>query len=380
MSDAIEVRPVASRRERRAFLRLPWELYCGDPNWVPPLLSSVARTLDPRRNPFYQHAESRLYLAWRGGRPVGRIVATVNRLHNERYRDGAGFWGFFEAEEDPAIARALLDRAGDDLRARGLTSMRGPFNPSINAECGMLIEGFDRPPSLLMPYNPPYYPEVIQHAGHTKHKDLLAYYLDQDMIAPGTEARDRMERLEALLRRRDPELVIRTIDMARFEDEVLALGELFNLAREHNWGFVPVTPAELRAMAREIRPILVPDCVILAEIGGRLAGCTMGLPDIGPLLRKANGRLLPFGWFHLLFGRKRLNAMRIFGAAVHPEFRNRGIIPLLFLQYLRHSKAHGFYWGELSWVAEDNVASLRTLEAAFKPRLYKRYRVYEKRL
>ncbi|HPD14235.1 MAG TPA: N-acetyltransferase [Planctomycetota bacterium] len=380
MSDAIEVRPVANRRERRAFLRLPWEIYCGDPNWVPPLLSSVDHMLDPRRNPFYEHAESRLYLAWRGGRPVGRIVATVNHLHNERYHDGAGFWGFFEAEEDPAVAQALLDRAAEDLRSRGLASMRGPFNPSINAECGVLIEGFDRPPSLLMPYNPPYYPDVIQRAGHTKHKDLLAYYLDQDMIAPGTEARERMERIEALVRRRNPELTIRTIDMTRFEDEVLALGELFNLARERNWGFVPVTPAEMRAMAREIRPILVPDCVILAEVAGRLAGCTMGLPDIGPLLKKANGRLLPFGWFHLLFGRRRLDSMRIFGAAVHPDFRNLGVIPLLFLQYLRHSKAHGFYWGELSWVAEDNVASMRTLEAAFKPRLYKRYRIYEKAL
>lgn len=380
MPDPIEVRQVITRRERRLFLRFPWAVYRGDRNWVPPLISSVGQTLDPRHNPFYDHAESRLYLAWRGGRPAGRIAAIVNRLHNEYRHDKAGFWGFFECEDDPAVARALLDAAADDLRAHGMAEMRGPFSPSINAECGVLVEGFGRPPSLLMPYNPPSYPELIEQAGHRKHQDLLAYYLDQDMIAPGTEARERLERIAALVRRRHPELVIRALDMARFEDEVLALSELFNAAREHNWGFVPITQAEMRQMARQVRPILVPDCAILAEVDGKLAGATMGLPDIGPLLQKANGRLFPFGWFHLLFGRKRLNSMRIFGAGVLPQYRHVGIIPILFLQYLRNSKAHGFYWGELSWVAEDNLASIRTLEAAFRPRVYKRYRVYSRDL
>jgi len=380
MPATIEVRPAESRRERRLFLRLPWRLYRGDPLWVPPLLSSVARTLDPRHNPFYEHAESRLYLAWRGGRPVGRIVATLNHLHNQRYGDRVGFWGFLETEQDPAITAALLDRAADDLRSHGMTEMRGPFNPSVNAECGLLVEGFDRPPSLMMPYNPPFYPEFVEQAGHRKHQDLLAYYLDHDMVAPGTEARERLERIERLVKRRHPELAVRTLDMRRFEAEVVALGELFNLAREHNWAFVPATPAEMRQMAREIKPIVLPECVVMAEIGGKLAGCTMGLPDVGPLLKKANGRLLPFGWLHLLLGRRRLDAMRIFGAAVHPDFRNLGIIPVLFLQYLRNTKRLGFRWGELSWVAESNLASMRTLEAAFKPRLYKRYRVYEKPL
>ncbi len=380
MAGDVEVRLVASRRERRLFLRLPWRLYRGDPNWVPPLLSSVRHTLDPRHNPFYERAESRLYLAWREGRPVGRIVATINHAHNAYHHDKVGFWGFFETENDSAAAQALLDAAADDLRSHSMTEMRGPFNPSINAECGVLIEGFDRPPSLMMPYNPPFYPQLIERAGHAKHKDLLAYYLDQDMIAPGTEARERLERIEKLVRRRHPELVVRTLDMSRYLEEVLALGELFNAARERNWGYVPVTRAEMLRMAREMRPVVVPECVIMGELGGKLAGCTMGLLDVGPLLQKANGRLFPFGWFHLLFGRKRLDAMRIFGAAVLPEYRHVGIIPVLFLQYLRNSKALGYYWGELSWVAEDNTASIATLDAAFKPRLYKRYRIYQRKL
>lgn len=376
MPVGIEVREVTSGRDRRAFLRLPWRLYRGDSNWVPPLLSSVARTLDPRRNPFYRQAESRLYLAWRGSRPVGRIAATVNRAHNDCHGDKAGFWGFFETEDDPAIAAALLAAAAEDLRRRGMDEMRGPFNPSINAECGVLIEGFGRPPSLMMPYNPPFYPRHIEAAGHRKLKDLLAFYLDQDMIAPGTDARERLERIERLVLRRHPELAIRTLDPSRYEQEVLALGELFNRARAHNWGFVPITRAEMLHAGREMRPIVVPECIILAEVGGRLVGCTMGLPDIGPLLRKANGRLLPFGWARLIGARRRVNAMRIFGAAVLPNMRHLGIIPVLFLQFLRNTKALGYHWGELSWVAEDNLASVRTLQAAFKPRLYKRYRVY----
>lgn len=380
MAGGVEVREVLTKRERKLFLRLPWRIYCNDPHWVPPLLSKAAHTLDPRRNPFYEHAESRLYLAWRDGRPVGRIVATVNHAHNQYHRDKAGFWGFFECEDDPATAKALLDRAAADLRQRGMNEMRGPFSPSINGQSGLLVEGFGQPPSLMMPYNPPYYPHLVEQAGHAKLKDLFAYYLDQDMIAPGTEARERLERIEKLVKRRHPDLVIRTLDMGRFEDEIIALAELFNTARQRNWGYVPLTRAEMLHAAREMRPIVVPECAIMAELRGRLVGATMGLPDVGPLLRRANGRLFPFGWVHLIAARRRVNSMRIFGAAALPEFRHIGVIPVLFLQYLRNSKALGYYWGELSWVAEDNAKSIETLHAAFHPRLYKRYRVYTRAL
>jgi len=380
VSSAIDVRGVVGRRELKLFLRFPWRIYREDPNWVPPLLASAARTLDPQHNPFFEHGEIRPYLAWRGGQPVGRIAAIINRLHNETHNDRTGFWGFLEAEPDPAVVRALLDRAAANLGERGMTEMRGPFNPSVNGECGLLVDGFGLPPSFLMPYNPPEYPEMVELAGHRKHKDLYAYHLHYSMVDENQEHRQRLERLDAAVRRRHPELVIRTIDMARYEAETLALGRLFNTAREHNWGFVPVTDAELLDMAREMRPILEPKCVILAEVSGTLAGCVMGLPDLSPLLRKANGRLFPFGWVHLVGWRRRLHVMRIFGAGVLPAYRTLGIVPILFLQYIRNGMSRGYDTGELSWVAEDNVGSISALEAAFKPRLYKRYRVYEREI
>jgi len=376
----VEIRQVATRREREVFVRLPWRLYRDDPNWVPPLLSSARRLLDPARNPFFEHGEMRLYLAWRGGRPVGRIAAIVNRLHNRYHGDATGFWGFFEAEPDRVVVSALLERAAEDLRGRGMNRMLGPFNPSINSECGLLVEGFDKPPSLMMPYNPPSYPELVEAAGHRRHKDLLAYYLDCQMLADNPEKMARMERIERAIMRRHPGLSIRTLDMSRYEEEVLALAELFNEARRENWGFVPVTRAEALEMAREMKPIVEPTCAIFAELEGQLVGCVMGLPDIGPLLKKANGRLFPFGWVHLVGWRRRVHEMRIFGAGVLPKFRHLGIIPILFLNYVRNSTGMGYDTGELSWVAEDNLRSVRTLEAAFGPRLYKRYRIYEREL
>jgi len=380
VSTAIDVREVGGRGERKLLLRLPWRLYAGDPHWVPPLLSSVDHALDPRRHPFFDHAEARLFLAWRGARPVGRIAAIVNRLHNEYHADATGFWGFFEAEGDPAIAAALLDAAAAWLRERGMTTMLGPFNPSINAECGLLIDAFDRPPAFLMPYNPPSYPQMVEQAGCRKHKDLFAYYLHYSMVDEDQATRRRMERIAAAVARRHPEVTLRTIDMANYAAEVAALAKLFNTAREHNWGYVPVTEAEALLMAREMKAILEPSCVIFAEVAGELAGCVMGLPDLGPVLRKVNGRLFPFGWVHLLGWRRRLHCMRIFGAGVLPKFRNLGIVPILFLQYIHNGTARGYDTGELSWVAEDNLASVRTLEAAFGARVYKTYRVYERDL
>ena len=376
----VEVREAASGREREVFVRLPWRLYRGDRNWVPPLLSSARRLLDPSRNPFFEHGRMRLFLAWRGKRPVGRIAAIINDLHNTYHDERTGFWGFFETEPDQAVASALLERVAEELCDSGMARTLGPFNPSVNSECGLLVEGFERPPSLMMPYNPPSYPQLVEAAGHRPHKDLLAYYLDCQMLTENPEKMARMERIERMVLRRHPELTIRTLEMERYEDEVLALAELFNEARRENWGFVPVTRAEALAMAREMKAIVEPTCAIFAEVEGRLVGCVMGLPDIGPLLRKANGRLFPFGWVHLVGWRRRIHEMRIFGAGVLPQYRHLGIIPILFLNYVRNATSIGYDTGELSWVAEDNLRSVRTLEAAFGPRLYKRYRIYERGL
>jgi hypothetical protein len=376
----VEVREVATSADRRTFLRLPWGLYRGDPNWVPPLIATTGRILDAKRNPFYQHAESRLYLAWRGRRAVGRVIATVDRLYNDYHHDTMGFWGFFECENDPEAARALLDQAAADLRARGMTQMMGPMNPSINGECGVLTEGFDRPPVILMPYNPTYYPALVEQAGLEKAKDLYAYLLLSTNVTSDSEQLQRIERLNKLIHRRHPTLRVRTLSKATYEADVIALGHLFNTVRKDNWGFVPMSDAEISVLAHEMKPVIDPQMVFIAELDGRPVGCLLALPDINPLLKKCNGRLLPFGWLHILRGKRSLHWLRVFGSAALEEYRHVGIIPLLFGEVIRIGHQRGYTHAELSWVAEGNLRPILTIEQSLKPELYKRYRVYGKAL
>lgn len=374
MGETPDVRPVATRRDLRRFVRLPWRIYGPSSPWVPPLVSTMEETLDPARNPFFEHAEATLYLAWRQGRPVGRIAAIVNYLHNTYHGETTGFWGFFEAEDDPAIARALLEAAATDLRQRGMTQMHGPFNPSINAECGFLVDGFDLPPVVLMPYNPPYYPEHAEAAGQRKLKDLFAYFASREN-AQGDEAA-RIARLADAVRKRNPDVTIRSLDMTHYEAETKAVNDLFNAARRDNWGFVPVTDAEFAQTAREMKAVVDPDYIFLAEDKGKLVACTLAVPDINPILKKCNGRLWPFGWLHFLLGRRRRGRARVFGIATLPAYRNRGITVLLLDHCLREGQRLGYHTAELSWVAEDNLPSMKTIEHAFGLEPYKRYRVY----
>jgi len=322
----------------------------------------------------------RLYLAWRDGEPVGRIAATINRLHNEYHKDTMGFWGYFETVNDPAVARALLDRAAADLRQHGLTEMIGPMNPSINGECGILVEGFDRPPVILMPYNPPWYEGLILQAGLQKVKELYAYLLLPSHVTEDKANMQRLERLSDAIRKRHPTLRIRPLDIKNLETEVLTLGHLFNNVRRDNWGFVPMTDAELRAMASEMKRIVDPEMIGVAEIEGKPVACILTLPDINPILQKINGRLFPFGWLRLLWGRKSLKGLRIFGSAALEEYRRLGPIVLLFLEMIRRGQRRGKEYAELSWVAEGNLAPLQTIENALHPQLYKRYRVYGRNL
>ena len=379
-SSPVQVREAATRCERRAFLRLPWRLYRGDPNWVPPLLISLRRQLDPRRNPFFQHAEMRLYLAWRDGQPVGRIAATINRLHNETHNDTVGFWGYFETVNDPAVARALLDRAAEDLRQHGMTEMIGPMSPSINGEVGVLVEGFGEPPVIMMPYNPPWYDGLIRQAGLQKAKDLLALLSVIADVAGEKENIQRLDRLCAVVRKRHPTLQVRTLDMRNYEADVLTIGQLSNAVRHSNWGFVPMTDAEVRAMARDMKPIVDPEIVLIAEVDGKPIGCMVNLPDINVILHKLNGRLFPFGWLRLLWGRRSITTLRGFDSAVLEEYRRLGATPLLYLETIRHGQRRGYNRAELSWVAEDNLASIQTSTGVLRPRLYKRYRVYSRSL
>lgn len=372
----LTVTSVNNRRDIERFIRLPWRLHGADPCWIPPLIGDMRRTLDPSRNPFFRQADARYFLALRDGREVGRIAAVENKAFNELYGTRTGFWGFFECERDSEAAGALFAAVKDELRSRGMTDMQGPMNPSINTECGLLIEGFDQPPTIHTPHNPPWYAELVEAAGLEPVKDLLAYMVLEGDVDAARRAMRRLKRLTDAIRRRIPDVVVRTLDMSRYEEETGILNGLFNEARRGNWGFVPVSDEEFAQTTRQMKAVVDPRIIIVGEKEGRIVGCLLAIPDINPLLKKMNGSLLPLGWLHFLRGRRRLKRARVFGAATIESCRHLGITPLLIYQLIQNCLDNGYKSAELSWVAEDNRKSLSTIENALKITPYKKYRIY----
>lgn len=380
MNGQLEILPVGDARGRRRFLEFPYRKYKGHPHWVPPLRRSQAR-LFRKETSFFQRADMQLFLAARAGRVVGRVAAIINRAHNDHYADRMGFFGFFECEdEDVAAAQALLAAAADWLKQQGMTDMRGPFSPSMNSECGLLIMGFDSPPMILMPYTPPAYPALLEAAGFHKEKDLYAYEVQTAKMKSGTRVHARLSKLVERMQKRYPEVTVRKLDMARYEEEILQFMHVFEEARRGNWGYVPVREEEFLETAREMKRIVDPRIVVLAEVNGEPAGVTMSLPNVNRALRGLNGRLLPFNIFRFLHRLKHLRECRIFGIASLEKFRHMGITSLLLMQDILWAVELGYNVGEASWVLEDNIRSSRTIEHGLDPVHYKTYRIYRKSL
>jgi GNAT superfamily N-acetyltransferase len=377
MSAELAIREVHDRRGMGRLLDLPMALYRGRPNWVPPLRRAQAKIL-ARKTAFFDHAEMALFLAERAGKPVGQIAAIHNRAHNDCHKDRVGFFGFFECDiRDGAAAAGLFEHARRWLADRGLTSVRGPVNPSMNAECGLLIDGFDRPPMVMMPYNPPEYVGLIEAAGFVKCKDLYAYLIRAADVDEG-QGRDRMLRLADVLKRRHGEVRVRPIDMRRYEREVLRLVELFETARADNWGHVPLTEKEVLEMARDMKAVVDPDLILVGEVGAEPVGASMALPNINRALAACRGRLLPFGFLKFMRELKRIHEIRIFGIAVLERYRHLGITAMLLLETILRGRAKGIDIGEASWVLEDNDMSNRTIQNVLSPEHYKTYRIYER--
>jgi GNAT superfamily N-acetyltransferase len=364
-----------TRADRKSFVRFPWRIYPGSyPAWVPPLLSEEQKRIDPERNPFFQHGEAALFLAYANGKPVGRIAAIENRQHNEFHDDRVGFFGFFESIDDPEVAGALLDEAAAWVRGRGLTSLRGPTNFSTNEECGLLVENFEDAPYVMMTYNPPYYAALLEGWGLAKVKDLVAYevtYADFDQ--------ERLAAIERLLNRIKLDSRIRSLDMKRFDEEVELVRDLYNAAWERNWGFVPMTDAEVDHMAKQLKPVVDRDLVLFAEIEGEPAGFALALPDINQALRYANGRLFPFGLFRLLWHMRRINGIRILTLGLKEDFRRTGLAGRLYSEIFKRGSAKGHTRAESSWILEDNHV-MRTALEKMSFRLSKTYRLYERAL
>jgi len=365
----ITVAPVRSRAERRAFIELPYRLYRGDPCWVPPLRSEVAELLDPRRHPFHRHAEVELFLA-RRGRVVGRIAAIKNDLHIQVHNEPVGFFGFFECENDPETAALLLDAAGAWLRERGLSIMRGPASFSSNEEWGMLVQGFGIPPVIMMPYNPPWYPELLEQLGFRKAKDLLAYYRGH------AQEPERLARMAEVLARRH-RIVVRPLEKRRYWHEVERIIAIYNSAWERNWGFVPMTDDEVRHLAKKMKRVLDPDLVAFAEVDGATAGFTLGIPDLNRALKHAGGRLWPFGWLKILWHSRGIDTFRVLTLGVLEPYRRTGAAEMMYLYLIRTGPRKGITKGEFSWILEDNAA-MRTALENLDAHVYKVYRLYDR--
>jgi GNAT superfamily N-acetyltransferase len=327
---------------------------------------------DRAKNPFFAHAEIECFLALAGERVVGRIVAIDNRAHNEFHGDRIGFFGFFECEDDPAAATALFDAAGRWLSARGKDVLRGPMNFSTNDDCGSLIEGFDTPPAIMMPHNPAYHARLYAAGGFVRAKDIVAYWYE------GVTLPERMIRGVELVRRRKG-VTVRPLDMKRYDQEVALIRTIYNDAWERNWGFVPMTEAEIEHMAVQLKPVVEPGLIVFAEIRGEPVGFGLGLPDFNVALKHAHGELFPFGFLSILWHKRSIKQARILTLGVRAGYRASGIDALLITELFNRCVARGIYKGEFSWILEDNLAMRRPLEN-LGATVYKTYRVYDRPL
>ena len=366
----MEVLP-ASPRLLKEFVELPYRLYARDPHWVPPLRRDEYRRLSPRENPFLEHADMQLWVARAGGQTTGRIAAIVDRAHNETHGERAGWFGFFEAA-DAATARALLETV-ERHSAAGSTIVRGPVNPSLNESAGLLIEGFDEDPFLLMPYNPPAYGSYIEQAGYRKAKDLFAWTLDP-RGALGARMLKLADRVAARNRIR-----VRTMEMEHFERDLSILQRIYTAAWEQNWGFVAPTDAEMRQLAVDLRPVLDPRLMLFAEVDGQPAGFALAIPDANQLLKRMNGRLFPFGIMHYLRRRSIMDQVRVPLLGVVPSMQKLGLYPVLVAELFRRAQASGYTRAELGWTLEDNT-EINAGIAASGAKRYKTYRIFEKDL
>jgi len=368
----VETFVIHGRKSVQEFIALPYTLYRDNPYWVPPLWRAEEKLFETRQHPFCAHAEIQCFLARRGEQPVGRVAAIIDRNFNQVHNEQAGFFGFFEAINDPEVAGSLLDAAWDWLRERGARFMRGPMNPSANYECGLLVEGFDASPQILMCYNPRYYSELIEGAGFQPVKDLYSYYLSRDMLT--------LDRVERVARRalEASHTHIRPIRMKDFEAEVERVWEVYNSAWSRNWGFVPMTREECFYLAHELKPIAEPDLVLLAELSGRLVGFLLALPDINQALKHTRSRFLPLVALTVLFHRRKIRSIRVVLLGVQEEFRTAGVAAALYAEIVRRGLRLGYQECEMSWILDDNVLMLRSVELLGGKR-HKTYRLYERR-
>jgi GNAT superfamily N-acetyltransferase len=369
----LDVRPVASKRDLTTFIKLPWRLYRNEPNWVPPLISERRQFLDRRKNPWFEHGEAEYFLAWRDGRAVGRITAQVDRILNQFQDNTWGLFGFFECEEDPEAAAALLAAAERWLRSRGRDRMVGPMDFTMNDECGVLVEGFERPPIILTNWTHRYYPALLEDAGMAKAMDTLMWELriqGRERVHPAIwRMAEQVESKHGI--------TVRPMRKKNIDAEIDRFLEVYNAAWERNWGFSPLTEREVRHYAKTLKPLLDEHWAFIAEKDGETVGAALSLPDYNQVLKRMNGRLLPFGWAKFLWHRRTIDRVRVFALGVRREWQHTGVAARFYELHFDSAEITPQTYGEMGWILESNKSMNRAMEG-MGGTVVRRYRLYER--
>ncbi|AMV34600.1 hypothetical protein VN12_20920 [Pirellula sp. SH-Sr6A] len=370
-----QVSRVETRKQQKQFMELLWELYKGDPNWIPPLRMNQEELVGFRRHPFYENAKCRPFIVEKDGKVVGRIVGIINHGHNQRYKEKRGFFGFFDCIDDQEAANHLFRAAAEYLKSEGMTDVRGPCNPSLNYELGTLVEGFDTPPTFMMTYNWPYYDKLIRGFGFEKTQDLYAFEGHIDML---DNIDPKLKFVIDEVKRRF-NVTLRPASRKHFDKEIQLFLNIYNRALQSTWGFVPLTEAESKAIGFSLKFLIDPAVTSFVEVDGQPVGVGLGLPDYNPLIKKIDGKLFPFGFLRLLWGKKKIKKIRVISTNVVPEYQRWGLGLVALERMLPDCLANGIEEAEFSWVLESNDLSRGSLERAGTKRT-KTYRLYDRSL
>jgi hypothetical protein len=365
---AIEVRPIDLEKDANAFLRFPWKVYANDEHWVPPLVFERKEFFSRKHNPYFAHVTLQCFMAYRNGEPVGTISAQVDHGYQD-VEKGVGFFGFFEFVDDVEVAGALLRAALIWLTERGMKRAMGPFNFNTNHECGLLVDGFDSDPLVLMTYNPPYYPKVYEALGLAKQKDLLAYWMVAGAMPP------RIASVADRFLERHPEVKIRPVNLSRFWEELEVVKQIYNDAWADNWGFVRLTDDEFVKVAKGLKPMVDPRFAYVAEVDGVPAAFSLTLPDFNQVVKPMNGSIFPIGWWYFLTGKRKVNQLRIFALGVKREYQHLALGAPLYKRTWEAGLEMGVVGAEASWILDDNIRMRSALEK-LGARVYKTYRIY----
>jgi len=376
---SLTIRPVRTRRELKRFVKLPFRLHRESEQWVPPLVFERMQFLDRKKNPWFEHGEAEYFLAERDGEPVGRITAQVDSRWDE-YRGGKdAMFGFFESVEDPEVVRALFDAAAEWARERGRERLLGPMDFTTNDEIGILIEGFERQPMILEPWHPPCYQRLIEAEGFGKAMDVLMWELRMGELKEGEKVDPSIhEAAEKALH--DEGITIRNMRKRDMAGEVRRFMDVYNEAWGDNWGFVPITDAEVEFQAKNLKQVLDEEWTFMAEKDGEVVGAALTLPDINQVLAGMNGRLLPFGWAKFLLGKRKIDRLRVFALGVKHDYRHTGVAAGLYLEHIKMAALPDkIHWGEMGWILETNKPMNRAMEG-MGGKIVKKYRLYERSL